>query len=43
MKGKKPRFMQTKNHRSGQWVKIDTKKGQIVGSKKTKYKGVVSK
>lgn len=34
------RFVQTKNPRSGQWVKIDTKLGRVVSHKATPYKNV---
>ncbi len=35
-------IVQTKNPRTGKYVKIDTKKGRIIGSKKTSgpYKGI---
>jgi len=42
MAGKKPKLVQTKNPRSGHYVKIDRSKGKIISHKSSKgpYKGV---
>ena len=41
-KKEKPRFLQTQNPRTKAWVKIDSKTGKIISTKKTpgKYKGI---
>lgn len=37
---KKERYVQTRNPRSGNYVKIDRKRGRIMGSREKPYKGI---